>query len=53
VLESSLKASKIKHVIADNRKKLAIEKLRDPRKDPSLKEALEIMSRVLNINVSE
>lgn len=46
MLESSLKASKIKHVIADNRKKLAIEKLRDPRKDPSLREALDRKSVV-------
>lgn len=53
ILESSLKSSKIKHVYADNRKRLAIEKLKDPTKDPSLKEALEIMSKVLNINVAD
>jgi len=32
---------------------MAMEKLKDPTKDPNLREALEIMSRVLNINIAD
>ncbi|CAK77016.1 unnamed protein product (macronuclear) [Paramecium tetraurelia] len=53
LLESSQKASKIKHDLVDNRKRLALEKLKDPTKDPQLRGALEIMTRVLNINIQD
>lgn len=53
ILESNHKSAKHLAHRVDNRKLLAMERLRDPSKDPEIRSALLIAARVLNINIED